>query len=155
MHLHLLGSLHVDGIMTAAEREVVVDSLFAVQKRDGGWGVVSLGNWKRHDGKEDDQECSDGLGTGFAISGSVCRQAARRRDLNVARSIGGAGVFTMQDKVAIVTGAGSGIGRAIAEALSAEGSERRSCRDRCCEGVHRRRGDPLQNGIATARGLTA
>jgi squalene-hopene/tetraprenyl-beta-curcumene cyclase len=63
----LLGTLHVDGIMTAAEREVVVDSLFAVQKRDGGWGVVSLGNWKRHDGKEDEQECSDGYGTGFAI----------------------------------------------------------------------------------------
>ena len=49
----LSGSLHVDEIMTAAEREVVVDSLFAVQKRDGGWGVVSLGNWKRHDGKDD------------------------------------------------------------------------------------------------------
>ena len=63
----LLGSLHVDGIMTAAECEAVVDSLFAVQKQDGGWGVVSLGNWKRHDGKQDDKQCSDGYGTGFAI----------------------------------------------------------------------------------------
>ena len=34
---------------------------------------MSLGNWKRHDGKEDDQECSDGYGTGFAIC--VLRQA--------------------------------------------------------------------------------
>ncbi|MHB8861803.1 MAG: hypothetical protein ACYC6N_05325 [Pirellulaceae bacterium] len=69
----LLGSLHVDGIMTAPERDGVVDSLFAVQKRDGGWGIVSLGNWKRHDAKEDDQECSDGYGTGLAIC--VLRQA--------------------------------------------------------------------------------
>ena len=50
----LLGSLHVDGILTEAERKDVVDDLFAVQKQDGGWGLVSLGNWKRHDGKPDD-----------------------------------------------------------------------------------------------------
>jgi squalene-hopene/tetraprenyl-beta-curcumene cyclase len=69
----LLGALHVDGIMTEAERKAVVDDLFAVQKRDGGWGIVSLGNWKRHDGKQDDTESSDGYGTGFVIY--VLRQA--------------------------------------------------------------------------------
>ncbi len=71
--LLLLGSLHVDGILTEAERKAVVADLFAVQKRDGGWGLQSLGNWKRHDGKPDDTQSSDGYGTGFAIY--VLRQA--------------------------------------------------------------------------------
>jgi hypothetical protein len=63
----LLGSLHIDGVLTDAERKAVVDDLFAVQKPDGGWGIVSLGNWNRHDGKPDDTESSDGYGTGFSI----------------------------------------------------------------------------------------
>jgi squalene-hopene/tetraprenyl-beta-curcumene cyclase len=71
--LLLLGSLHVDGILTEAERKAVVADLFAVQKQDGGWGLQSLGNWKRHDGKPDDTQSSDGYGTGFTIY--VLRQA--------------------------------------------------------------------------------
>jgi squalene-hopene/tetraprenyl-beta-curcumene cyclase len=63
----LLGSQHVDGIMSEAEQEALVADLFKAQKQDGGWGIVSLGKWKRHDGKPDDTESSDGYGTGFAI----------------------------------------------------------------------------------------
>ncbi len=63
----LLGSLHTDGVLTEVERKAVLDDLFAVQKRDGGWGIVSLGHWKRHDGKPDDTESSDGYGTGFSV----------------------------------------------------------------------------------------
>ena len=63
----------VDGILTEAERKTVVADLFAVQKQDGGWGLQSLGNWKRHDGKPDDTRSSDGYGTGFTIY--VLRQA--------------------------------------------------------------------------------
>ena len=69
----LLGSLHVDGILTEIERKSVIDDLSAIQKADGGWGIVSLGNWKRHDGKSDDTKSSDGYGTGFTIY--VLRQA--------------------------------------------------------------------------------
>ena len=69
----LLGSLHVDDVMTEAERKAVIDDLFAAQKQDGGWGIVSLGNWQRHDGKSDDTESSDGYGTGFSVY--VLRQA--------------------------------------------------------------------------------
>ena len=69
----LLGSLHVDDIMTEAERKTLVADLFAVQKQDGGWNIVSLGHWKRHDGKPDDTQSSDGYGTGFSIY--VLRQA--------------------------------------------------------------------------------
>ena len=74
----LLGSLHVGGIMSEAERNAVVADLCAVQKQDGGWGLQSLGNWKRHDEKPDDTQSSDGYGTGFAIY--VLRQAGVRAD---------------------------------------------------------------------------
>jgi len=77
-HLHhramkLLASVHVDGIMTEPERRQVVDDLLALQKPDGGWGVVTLGDWERSDGKPRDLESSDGYGTGFAVY--VLRQA--------------------------------------------------------------------------------
>lgn len=71
-HLHhramrLLASLCVDGIMTADERQHVVQDLFALQKPDGGWGLATLGNWQRSDGKQQDTQSSDGYGTGFAL----------------------------------------------------------------------------------------
>jgi squalene-hopene/tetraprenyl-beta-curcumene cyclase len=65
--MKMLASLHVDGIMTAAERQEVIKDLLALQKIDGGWGLATLGNWTRSDGKEQDYETSDGYGTGFAI----------------------------------------------------------------------------------------
>ncbi len=71
--MKLLASLHVDGIMTQPERQQVVEDLFGLQKPDGGWGVVTLGNWERSDDKPRDMESSDGYGTGFAVY--VLRQA--------------------------------------------------------------------------------
>lgn len=65
--MKLLASLRVDGIMTDAERQDVVKGLFALQKPDGGWGLATLGNWKRADGKPQDMKSSDGYGTGFVI----------------------------------------------------------------------------------------
>lgn len=70
----LLASLNVGGIMTDAERRQVVQDLFALQKPDGGWGLATLGDWERSDGKLQDRESSDGYGTGFAVY--VLRQAA-------------------------------------------------------------------------------
>lgn len=77
-HLHhramkLLASLHIDGIMAEPERRQVVEDVFALQKADGGWGVVTMGNWERSDDKPRDMESSDGYGTGFAVY--VLRQA--------------------------------------------------------------------------------
>jgi squalene-hopene/tetraprenyl-beta-curcumene cyclase len=71
--MKLLASLHVDGIMTEPDRQQVVEDLLALQKPDGGWGVVTMGNWERSDDKTQDMESSDGYGTGFAIY--VLRQA--------------------------------------------------------------------------------
>ncbi len=58
--------------MTEAERKAMVASLFAVEKQNGEWNIVSLGNWTRHNGQPDDT-LSDGFGTGFSIY--VLRQA--------------------------------------------------------------------------------
>jgi squalene-hopene/tetraprenyl-beta-curcumene cyclase len=65
--MKMLASLHVDEIMTSGERQEVIKDLFALQKSDGGWGLATLGNWKRSDGKDQDYESSDGYGTGFTI----------------------------------------------------------------------------------------
>lgn len=65
--MKLLASLNLNGIMTEAERQKVVEDLFALQKPDGGWGVVTFGNWERSDDKPRDMDSSDGYGTGFAI----------------------------------------------------------------------------------------
>lgn len=82
-HLHhramkLLASLSVPGVLTEAERQRVVDDLFALQKPDGGWAVVTLGKWERSDGREQDRKPSDGYGTGFAIY--VLRRAGVPRE---------------------------------------------------------------------------
>lgn len=65
--MRLLASLRDDGIMAEAERTEVVTQLLALQKSDGGWGLATLGNWNRSDGKDQDYESSDGYGTGFVI----------------------------------------------------------------------------------------
>lgn len=65
--MKLLASLYVDGIMTGDERQEVIRDLLALQKSDGGWGLATLGHWKRSDGKEQDYKSSDGYGTGFVI----------------------------------------------------------------------------------------
>jgi squalene-hopene/tetraprenyl-beta-curcumene cyclase len=65
--MKMLASLHVEGIMTDAERSQVIKDLFALQKPDGGWGLATLGNWERSDGGKQDMESSDGYGTGFVV----------------------------------------------------------------------------------------
>ncbi len=70
----LWASIKLDGLMSAAEREAVIDELFRVQRPDGGWNLPSLGNWKRHDKTPNSPDGpSDGYGTGLAVY--VLRQA--------------------------------------------------------------------------------
>lgn len=63
----LWASTYVDGLMTDSERQDTVKELLAVQKKDGGWALAALGDWKRSDGKAQDTETSDGYATGFVI----------------------------------------------------------------------------------------
>lgn len=63
----LWASTYVDGLMSDSQQREVVDALLAMQKSDGGWGLATLGNWKRSDDRERDFESSDGYGTGFVV----------------------------------------------------------------------------------------
>ncbi|HVC97633.1 MAG TPA: SMP-30/gluconolactonase/LRE family protein, partial [Pirellulales bacterium] len=63
----LWASTYHDGFLATDERKAVVDDLLAKQHADGGWGLASLGDWKRVDNLEQDPATSDGYGTGFVI----------------------------------------------------------------------------------------
>ena len=79
-------STYVDGLMTDADRRQTIDDLFALQQPDGGWGLATLGDWKRCDDKQQDRNSSDGYGTGFVIH--VLRRAGvRANDLRIRKGI--------------------------------------------------------------------
>ena len=61
-------STKIDGLMTDDERKAVAKDLLAKQRKDGGWCLPSLGDYKkRRDGKPVDPDApSDGYGTGYA-----------------------------------------------------------------------------------------
>jgi squalene-hopene/tetraprenyl-beta-curcumene cyclase len=62
----LWASRRLDGLMTAEDQQKAVAALKAKQRKDGGWGLPSLGKYDRHDGTSNDPDAaSDGYGTGF------------------------------------------------------------------------------------------
>lgn len=61
----LWASCSVEGLMSKEQKKAVTQRLFALQKKDGGWALATLGNWKRADGGRQQVEKSDGYGTGF------------------------------------------------------------------------------------------
>ncbi len=63
----LWASSYLDGLMTPAEKQACIKKLLVLQKPDGGWGLATLGDWKRADEKEQDLKSSDGYGTGFVL----------------------------------------------------------------------------------------
>jgi squalene-hopene/tetraprenyl-beta-curcumene cyclase len=70
----LWASLKLDGLMTGGERRRTIQALRALQRPDGGWGLRSLGTWKRRDSRPDDRPAaSDGYATGLIVY--VLRQA--------------------------------------------------------------------------------
>jgi len=54
-------------LLTKSQRDATVEKLLALQKEDGGWGLATLGDWKRSDDLQQDLAASDGYGTGFVI----------------------------------------------------------------------------------------
>lgn len=56
-----------EGILSDAEKQTIIDQLLALQKPDGGWGLATLGDWKRADDEPQDKVTSDGYGTGFVL----------------------------------------------------------------------------------------
>ncbi|MCA9077463.1 MAG: squalene--hopene cyclase [Planctomycetaceae bacterium] len=69
----LWAAQHLDGLLTDEQQASVVTELRSLQKEDGGWGLATLGDWKRGDDSPQDTESSDGYGTGFVVF--VLRQA--------------------------------------------------------------------------------
>ena len=63
----LWAASYLDGIVADEVKSAWINDLQALQKDDGGWGLATLGDWKRADGKQQDKESSDGYGTGFVI----------------------------------------------------------------------------------------
>lgn len=70
----LWASTRVDGLMTASLRDETIRQLRSLQKPDGGWSLVSLGDWKRRDSSENPRDApSDGYATGLVVH--VLREA--------------------------------------------------------------------------------
>jgi squalene-hopene/tetraprenyl-beta-curcumene cyclase len=70
----LWASLKLDGFLTVEQRQQIIKDLRALQREDGGWSLVSLGDWKGNDGRANDTNApSDGYGTGLVVY--VLRQA--------------------------------------------------------------------------------
>ncbi len=61
-------SLKLDGLMTPEERSQTIKDVLALQRKDGGWNLASLGGWNRLDGTPNDKNSdSDGYATGLVI----------------------------------------------------------------------------------------
>ena len=58
---------YVGGILSPEEKQQILSQLKGLQMPDGGWGLATLGDWKRADGQPQDLETSDGYGTGFVL----------------------------------------------------------------------------------------
>jgi squalene-hopene/tetraprenyl-beta-curcumene cyclase len=74
----LWASSKLEGIQSERQQRKVIDELSALQHADGGWGLATLGDWKRADGSPQDLTSSDGYGTGFVVY--VLRQAGVPKD---------------------------------------------------------------------------
>jgi len=63
----LWAASYLEGIVTEEKKKSTVTKLLSLQQQDGGWGLATLGDWQRADGKEQNLETSDGYGTGFVV----------------------------------------------------------------------------------------
>ena len=60
-------SLGIQGLMSASERQEVIENMLDLQRADGGWSAPSLfGDWKGWELDDEELE-SDGYGTGFVV----------------------------------------------------------------------------------------
>jgi hypothetical protein len=62
----LWASAKFPGLLTAAERGSLMDSVFSQQQEDGGWNLAKLGTWKRKDNTASETR-SDGYATGITV----------------------------------------------------------------------------------------
>ncbi len=60
----LWASAELPAVLSPAQRQSVIDTVFAKQRADGGWSMSTLGMWSRGDGTPQDSS-SDGYATGL------------------------------------------------------------------------------------------
>ena len=72
-------------LVTAEQRQAIIDATLREQHADGGWSMASLGSWKRQDGTAVDTR-SDGYATGVAAL-ALQRAGISARDEHVARAL--------------------------------------------------------------------
>ncbi|WP_010582060.1 prenyltransferase/squalene oxidase repeat-containing protein [Schlesneria paludicola] len=87
----LWASTAVSGLLSDPEKQQIVNELLALQKADGGWGLATLGDWKRFNDEPQETEVSDGYGTGFVVyvlrrSGIPANDARIERGVNWLKS---------------------------------------------------------------------
>jgi squalene-hopene/tetraprenyl-beta-curcumene cyclase len=64
----LWAATRLDGLMDGEQKEAAIRAIRAIQRRDGGWCLPSLGGWKRRDGSPNDPNSpSDGYATGMLV----------------------------------------------------------------------------------------
>lgn len=79
-------------LMTRAEQERTTKELLALQRQDGGWSLPSLGDWKGHDGRENEKNApSDGYATGLVVyvlrqTGMSAKEEAMQRGVRWLRT---------------------------------------------------------------------
>jgi squalene-hopene/tetraprenyl-beta-curcumene cyclase len=88
----LWASFKLDGLMTPDEREKMIQNLLRLQRKDGGWSLPSLGDWKRLNGTPNDPDApSDGYATGLIVyvlrqSGMAAEKEPLRRGVGWLKS---------------------------------------------------------------------
>jgi len=63
----LWAARYLPNLLSDDEKRETIEQLKGLQRPDGGWGLATLGDWKRADGTPQDRESSDGYGTGFVV----------------------------------------------------------------------------------------
>ncbi len=88
----LWGATKLSGLMSNEQKLQTVKELLALQRDDGGWSLPSLGDWKGHNGRENDKNApSDGYATGLVVyvlrqAGTPAKDEAIRRGVDWLRT---------------------------------------------------------------------
>ena len=81
----LWASTKLTGLLTPAERDVLVEEVLSKQQPDGGWSTASFGPWQRVDGSSLDT-ATDGYATGLASF--ALQQVGLSSDPRVQKGVG-------------------------------------------------------------------
>jgi squalene-hopene/tetraprenyl-beta-curcumene cyclase len=74
------------GTLSAAQRQSIIDAVFAKQREDGGWSTSTLASWSRADGTPQDS-VSDGYATGLVLLALQRAGIGSRSDAHVRRGL--------------------------------------------------------------------